>query len=136
MEETLMQQYEFYLKYHRTPEALKTYLDIAEGAGADPIFLKIMRLSDLTDDEKGEFVTIYCDAGDIRNQKRAYQEQLESVNSKRTPPVTYVPYVDEHDPKYYEHPYGANGEKRPKSTIVVRDGGKSRRRSNRKSRRR
>jgi len=135
MEEMLMQQYELYLTYHKQdPAALERYLSIAEGGGVDPIFLKIMRLSDLNDDEKGEFVTIYCDAREIRNQRRKYQEQVSSVDPSKVSPVEYLPYVDPHDPRYYEHPYGENGERRPKSTLVVR-GGKSRRRSNRKSRR-
>ena len=116
---------------------LESYLRRAQTVPVHPIFPKILRLGDdlLSIEDKNTFIDMYCAAvPDFMSlMNRSYDSTYPDPPPNRE--VTYVS-ADEHDPKFYEHPYGANGEKRPKSTIVVRDGGKSRRRSNRKSRRR
>jgi hypothetical protein len=132
---------------------LESYLLRAEQMGADPIFLKIMRLRELTNEDKNAFINIYCDASFMRQMKGSHLPQYNHPTAGRE--LESFPAVDHNG--YNQYPYGT----KPKpSTLVVgksyparqeyqygkvnddRDpsddelgGGKSRRRSNRKSRR-
>ena len=135
MERQVLMEYPNYSSYGS--DGLESYLNRAEQMGAAPIFIKIMRLRELTPDEKNEFINIYCDARFMIQMKGSYDPRYDHPTAGRE--IEHVPYVNEHDAQFYD-PYAPNAKKIQRNEIKVLNslgtGGKSRRRSNRKSRRR
>jgi hypothetical protein len=108
---------------------LESYLLRAEQMGADPIFLKIMRLRELTNEDKNAFINIYCDASFMRQMKGSHHPQYHHPSESREV-ESFAAEPD--DSQYVRDRFGTLP---GKSKLIVGPGGKSRRRSNRKSRR-
>ena len=112
-----------------SPEKLASYLKRARALEVDSIFTNILSSGDLSNEDKNKFIQMYCALfPDFMRQMRAsHDHPFHHPTSSRE--VEHVPYYDPDEPTQYQRPA------RPPSTLIVNEGGKSRRRSNRKSRR-